>query len=433
MQRLFPSRFRTSAAAYVSMAVIVFSSAMALAAEPENWPRWRGTRDNGSVEGGNYPVKWDATNVLWKTRLPGKGCSTPIVWNQRIYLTAPTNEIDAALAFDWSGKPLWLTAFGKEQSGKHRNGSGSNPSPATDGETLAVYFKSGTLAALNMDGMVRWQTNLVAAFGPEELFWDQGASPVLTRRDVVFARMHHGESWVAAFDKQTGALHWKVARNYETPLEGDNAYTTPLVIQHEGKEALLTWGAEHVTAHEAASGQLLWWCGDFNPKQNSYWPQVASPVIGQGMVVVASGRSDRGQPQFHGIKLGGKGDVTKTHRTWIRTDTGTFVPTPAEYKGLIYILRDRGEIECLDSVTGKRVWNNALPKTSSNYYASPAVAGGKLYAIREDGVVFVAQVEGGYELLSENNMGERVIASPVAVANRLLIRGENHLFCIGEK
>ena len=407
--------------------------ATAVAAETENWPRWRGLQDNGSATGGSYPAKWDEGSLLWKTRLPGKGCSTPIVWNKRIFLTAPTNGVDAALAVDWSGKLLWLTSFGSEQAGKHRNGSGSNPSAATDGETLAVYFKSGTLAALDMDGKVRWQTNLVAAFGPEELFWDQGASPVLTRRDVVFARMHHGESWVAAFDKQTGELRWKVARNYETPLEGDNSFATSLVIQHEGKEALLTWGAQHVTAHDAASGQLLWWCGDFNPKQSSYWPQVASPVIGQGVVVVASGRSDKGQPQFYGIRLGGNGDVTKTHKAWMRTDTGTFVPTPVENKGLIYILRDRGEIECLDPVTGKRVWNNALPKTSSNYYASPAVAGGKLYAIREDGVVFVARVEGGYELLSENNMGERVIASPVAVANRLLIRGENHLFCVGEK
>jgi outer membrane protein assembly factor BamB len=247
------------------------------------------------------------------------------------------------------------------------------------------------------------------------------------------ARMHHGESWVAAFDKKTGELRWKVARNYETPIEGDNSYATPLVIQHEGKEALLTWGAQHVTAHDASNGDLLWWCGDFNPKQSGYWPQVASPVTGKGVVVVASGRSDKGQPQFYGIRLGGKGDVTETHKAWMRTDTGTFVPTPVEYQGLIYIVRDRGEIECLDPATGKRVWSNALPKTSSNYYSSPAVVGGKLYAIREDGAVFVARVEGGYELLSENNMGERVIASPVAVGNRLLIRGENHLFCIGEK
>jgi outer membrane protein assembly factor BamB len=162
-----------------------------------------------------------------------------------------------------------------------------------------------------------------------------------------------------------------------------------------------------------------------------YWPTVASPVVAGDIVVVAAGRSDKGQPRLHGIKLGGKGDVTATHRVWKREDTGTFVPTPAEYKGRIYLLRDRGEIECLDPATGQTLWHDAFPKASANYYASPVIAVGKLYAAREDGVVFVAQVEGKFQLLAENKMGERVIASPVPVSNRILIRGEQHLFCVG--
>ena len=401
-------------------------------AEPgSNWPHWRGPLDNGSVLKGNYPAQWDVTNVSWSVALPGKGCSTPIVWEKRIYLTAPTNGLDAALAFDWTGKPLWLTTFGEEQKGKHRNGSGSNPSPATDGRSVFVYFKSGTLAALEFDGTVRWQTNLIEGFGPETLYWDQGTSPVLTTNDVVIARMHHGESWLAAFNKRDGKLHWKVARNYETPVEGDNGYTTPLVIQHQGKQAVLVWGGQHLTAHDAADGKVLWWSGDFNPESKRNWPAVASPVVAGETAVVASGRSDRGQPLLYGIKLGGAGDVTGTHRLWKREDTGTFVPTPAEFDGRVYLLRDKGEIECLDPATGKTLWRNAFPKASSNYYASPTVAGGKLYAPREDGTIFVARVEGGFELLTEIKMGERVVASVVPVANRLLIRGEKHLFCVG--
>ena len=243
--------------------------------------------------------------------------------------------------------------------------------------------------------------------------------------------MHHGDSWLAAFDKASGKLRWKVARNYETPVEGDQSYTSPIVIRHQGKEAVLVYGAEHLTAHAAADGQLLWSCGDFNPRSMGYWPTVASPVIAGDVVVVAAGRSDRGQPRLHGIKLGGKGDVTATHRVWKREDTGTFVPTPAEYKGRLYLLRDHGEIECLDPATGQTLWHEAFPKASANYYASPTVAAGKLYAARQDGVVFVAQVDGTFQLLAENPMGERVIASPVPVSNRLLIRGEHHLFCIG--
>ncbi len=106
---------------------------------------------------------------------------------------------------------------------------------------------------------------------------------------------------------------------------------------------------------------------------------------------------------------------------------------PAEYRGQVYLLHDRGEVECIDPASGKTVWKDALPKTSSSYYSSPVVADGKIYAAREDGVVFVAGIDGKFEVLAENAMGERLIASPVPVANRLLLRCENHLFCIGAK
>jgi len=180
---------------------------------------------------------------------------------------------------------------------------------------------------------VRWQTNLVAGFGPVKLYWDQGTSPVLTESAVVIARMHHGESWLAAFDKASGKLCWKVPRNYETPVEGDESYASPIVLRHQGKEAVLVWGAEHVTFHDAADGQLVWSCGDFNPRAMEHWPSVASPVLAGNIVVVAGGRADRGQPLLFGIRLGGKGDVTATHRVWKREDVGTYVPTPAEDKG----------------------------------------------------------------------------------------------------
>jgi outer membrane protein assembly factor BamB len=400
------------------------------AEDPANWPHWRGPTDTGSTTRGTYAVKWNATNVLWKTTLPGKGCSTPVVWDKRIFLTAPVQGEDAALAFDWDGKALWQTTFGAEKPGKRQNSSGCNPSPVTDGRAVFVYFKSGTLAALDFAGKVQWQTNLVAAFGPESLFWDQGTSPVLTRESVVIARMHHGDSWLAAFEKTTGRLRWKAPRNYETAVEGDNSYTTPVVIEDQAKESIISWGGEHVTAHAAADGQLLWSCGDFNPQGTGYWPTVASPVVANGVVIVACGRADRGQPRLHGIKLGGTGDVTTTNRVWQREDVGTFVPTPVACAGSVYLLRDHGEIECLEPLTGKTLWEGALPKAKASYYASPLIANGKLYAAREDGVVFVAQVEGKFELLAENSMGEQIIASPVPVANRLLIRGDHHLFCI---
>ena len=404
-----------------------------------DWPRWRGPADNGSTEAaGEFPVKWDANSngLLWKVKLPGKGCSTPIVWHDRIYVTAPVGREDALLAFDLSsGKALWQTIIDADRPGKSNNGSGCNPSPATDGAGIFVYFKSGTLAAIDVDGTLRWKTNLQDRFGRDTLYWDIGTSPVLTQRDVVIAVMHHGGSYVAAFDKLTGDLHWKVSRDYDTPVEGDHSYATPIVYSEGGgggggAEALLVWGGQHLTAHDAATGKVLWSCGGFNPQAHANWVVVASPVIAGEVALVPYGRG----AELHGIRLGGSDDVTGSARIWERKDTGSFVPTPAANKGRVYLLHDRGEIECIDPATGKTLWTGKLPRKSASYYASPMVAGGKLYAAREDGVVFVVRVDGPFEVLAQNEMGERIIASPVPIAgggSRVLIRGEQHLFCAG--
>jgi len=245
--------------------------------------------------------------------------------------------------------------------------------------------------------------------------------------------MHHGDSWLAAFDKASGELRWKVSRNYETPVEGDHSYGTPVVVQYRGQEALLAWGGQHVTLHDTSAGKVIWSSdGDFNPENKPNWPTVASPVVAREVVVVPFGRADRGQPRLHGIKMAAaaKPGEAGGKRLWKTEDTGTFVPTPAVYQGRVYIVRDRGEVDCIEPETGKVLWSDAFPKASANFYASPVIAGGKLYAAREDGVVFVASVKDKFELLAENNMGEHVIASPVPVANRLFIRGEQHLFCI---
>lgn len=392
------------------------------------WPRWRGPHDQGSTRDAEYPAGWsDPKQVLWKTKLPGIGCSTPAVWSEQILLTSPADGQNAVLAFDWQGKLLWQTAVGPESPGKHRNGSGSNPSPVTDGRRVFVYFKSGDLAGLDLDGRLLWKTNLQQKFAKDTLYWDLGTSPVLTDRDVVVAVMHSGESYLAAFDQETGALHWKAARNYKTPVEGDHSYATPQYITSGGRRFLLVWGAEHLTAHSPDDGALLWTCEGFNPDQNGNWVSVASAVVAGDLAVVPYGRGSR----LAAIRLDGTGDVTQTHRLWTRTDTGSFVPTPAIDGNRLYLVRDDGEVECIALDSGKTLWKDRFPKHRAKFYASPIVAGGKLYAPREDGVVFVAEVGEKFKLLSENDLGEHTIASPVPVGGKLLLRGEEHLWCIG--
>ena len=414
--------------------VVTSESVTETTVEPatKDWLNWRGPAQNGSSTQSGLPHALGAKQLLWKTELPGTGCSTPIVVDGLAYLTAPENSKDTLVCVDNAGVEKWATSFGKEDPGRHRNGSGNNASPVSDGQGVFAYFKSGTLAAVELDGTIRWQIDLVKKYGKADMFWSHGTSPVLTKDYVVMARICAGDSWLAAFDKQTGKLAWKVERKFETPKEGDQGYATPLVIDHAGRESILVWGAEHLTLHDTSDGEVVWLCGGFNVNKVKLWPSVASPILVDDMIVVPSGRNDKRKPILHGIKMSGEGDQTETAHQWKREDVSTFVPTPCVWNKQIYLLRDKGEVECLDPKSGKTIWSDSLPKNRSNFYSSPLVADGKIYAPREDGVVFTIKIaDGKFELESTDDLGESVIGSPIVFGNRVLIRGEKHLFCFG--
>ena len=132
----------------IALLIVVLTGTQVIA--ESNWPSWRGVSSVGSTPDGSYPAEFHADNLKWRASLPGKGCSTPIVLHRAIYVTAPVSGSDALLAVDWSGQQKWQATFGPEDAGKHRNGSGCNASPVTDGNAIFVYFKSGTLAAVEL-------------------------------------------------------------------------------------------------------------------------------------------------------------------------------------------------------------------------------------------------------------------------------------------
>ena len=412
--------------------LMVLLRAAAGTAGADDWPAWRGAAAQGSVDAGRYPERWTVDTVTWKLELPGKGTSTPIVSKGRIYLTTPSEDQDALMAVGLEGTRLWETRVGPLSEPKHRSlASSCNASPATDGTAVFARFRSGHLVAVESDGTLRWRVNLTEKFGAENLFWDSGSSPLVAGDLVIVSRLHAGESWVTAFDTKTGEVQWKQARNFKSPVENDNGYATPVLINQGGSSAVLVWGADHLTAHALSDGGRVWTAGGFNPGGTGYWPAIATPVVWNDIVVVPVGRDDRpGQARLSGVRLGGSGDVSASHRVWHREDLGVFVAAPAVAGGRVYLLRHRGEVVCVDPATGKTLWTDAFPRTSAPYYASPVVANGILYAAREDGVVFAARVGEQFKLLSENPMGERLVASPVPAADRLLLRGDKHLFCI---
>jgi outer membrane protein assembly factor BamB len=406
---------------------MALSSAVSCA---ENWPQWRGPLARGVAEDGNYPVEFSSdTNVAWKVALPGLGCSTPAVWGDSIFVTSGIDGEDGVLCYGFDGKERWRRQLGPERAGKHPNGSGSNPSPVTDGKYVVAYFKSGTVAGLTTDGRELWRVNLQDKYGADSLWWDIGSSPVLVGDRAIVAVMQAGNSYLVAFDLATGNVLWKVPRDYDCPVESDQAYASPQVVMLDGRDVLVVLGSDHLTGHDVATGELLWECGGFNPDQQGMWRVIASAAIDGDMAFIPYGRGDH----LAGVRLGGAGDVTATNRVWEKNgrDLGTEVPTPVVRDGRAYLLGDSGRVACFEVATGDELWHASLPRSRKRYFSSPVLAGDKLYCPREDGIIFVGQVsDGGFELLAENDMGEPTIAAPVPIRSGLLVRGREHLFWI---
>ena len=399
-----------------------------LSQDRQNWPQWRGPGDNNIAAPGNYPVNFSATDdLLWKAELPGKGGSTPIVWKDRIVLTSGVGE-DGVLCFDWTGKQLWQVKLGKQHPGKHPRGSGSCPSAVTDGKRLFVYFKSGTIAALDFNGNILWRTNLRESYGDITMFWDLVTSPVLVDGNVVVAVIHEGSSYLLALNQVTGKVSWKVDRNYDCGRESAQSYTTPHVISEGGHSTLVVWGADHLTGHDVSTGELIWECGGFNPEQKSKWRVIASPAISQGIAVVPYGR----EKFLVGVKIGGTDDITETARLWEKKGIGTDVATPVASDGKAYIVSFKGKLWCLDIQTGEELWQTKLPRGGGMFYSSPILAGNKLYLCREEGAVYVCEVTpSGMQVLNKTEFEDYFVATPVLVRDRIFLRGEKNLYCIG--
>ncbi|HLJ10291.1 MAG TPA: PQQ-binding-like beta-propeller repeat protein, partial [Planctomycetaceae bacterium] len=349
----------------------------------------------------------------------------------RVVLTCAIGGTNGVLCLDWNGKELWRQKIGSEKPGKSAKASGCNPSAVTDGKNIFVFFKSGDLACLDFSGKVLWQHNLHRMYGADTLWWDVGTSPVLTADYVVAAVMHSGPSYLVAFDKTSGKMAWKHDRNLDAPSEAAQSYTTPIVVIDGGREVIVVVGADHVTAHDAANGNELWRVSGLNPTGNGFFRSIASPVAADGIVVAPYARGGT----LTAIRLGGSGDVTKSHIVWSKKlKSEADVPSPALVDGKVYVCGDRGRLSCFDLRTGDELWAGEVEKHRLAFSASPVVADGRIYLTREDGKTFVAEQGGRFKLLGANELtGELVVATPVFVNGRILIRTAERLYSIGNK
>lgn len=394
----------------------------------EDWPQWRGPQATGVAAPGDYATEWTTVQqMIWKYELPGLGASTPIVWNDRIFLTCEKGGQNAILCLNRQGEKQWEKEFGDERPGRNRKASGCNSSPVTDGKYLFVYYKSGDLAGLTLEGEELWHRNLQQDYGEDTLWWDLGTSPVVTEKHVVIACIQSGTSYIAAFDKATGDVAWKVDRDVPAPGESAQSYTTPVVINDGEREVIIVLGADHVTAHDASSGAQLWQVGGLNPRRAQNWRSISSPVVIDGLVIAPYGRGG----SLTAIRLGGSGDVTDSHVAWSSSGPAADVPTPVAADGMIYTCTDRGQVAAIDAASGDVKSTVDLPRSRAAISASPVLANGHLYVVNEEGTTYVVSVGDELKVVAENALEDFAVATPIFVDGRIYLRTDKYLHCIG--
>lgn len=397
----------------------------------DNWPQWRGPNLNGISEETDLPVSWDREkNVAWKIPMTDRSGSTPIIWGETIFL----NVADGDDLFLWAadrgdGTIRWKRPLG---GGNHmmRKQNMSSPSPVTDGESVFVMTGTGILKGFDFDGNELWTRDIQKDYGRFGLNWGYASSPLLYQ-DSLYLQVLHGmktddPSYILRIDKETGRTLWRVERPTDAIRESPDSYTTPALLEYDGKVEIVITGGDCVTGHDPETGRELWRANGLNPQNNPAYRIVASPVISGGIIYAPS----RERPLL-ALRAGGRGDVTESHLLW-SFDSGPDVPTPVTDGTYFYSVNDRGIMYCLDARTGETVWGPERIQPGT-YSSSPVLADGRIYVTNEDGVTSVVRAGPEFEILAENDVGEYTLSSIAISRGQIFLRTAEWLYAIGER
>jgi outer membrane protein assembly factor BamB len=380
-----------------------------------DWPQFRGPTGQGVSDERGLPLTWSETkNVRWKTPIPGRGWSSPVVQGDRIWLTTATEEGKSlrAIAVDRNtGAILQNIEIFHLKSAKLTNSKNSfaSPTPVVEGDRVYVHFGAFGTACLTQSGEIVWKMRLEYDNGQH----GTGGSPVLYDDLLILSCDGNDVQFVVALDKATGKVRWKKTR------EGYQAYTTPLVVSLPGGDQVISPGALRAIAYEPKTGKEIW-----QVKYGEGFSNVPRPVYGDGLVFICTGFQ---QASLLAVRLDGRGDVTKSKVEW-RLDRGVpLTPSPLLVGNELYMVSDNGIATCVDAKTGQELWRARL---GGNYSASPIYADGKIYFLSEDGESIV--IAPGRELkhLATNQLDGPTLASMAVSSGSLFIRSATHLYRI---
>jgi outer membrane protein assembly factor BamB len=320
-------------------------------------------------------------------------------------------------AFDRvSGQRSWafdLAAQGTvpEVHDKHNLAS---PSPVTDGERVYAVFGTGQVVAVDMTGRQVWTRNLSTDYGPFDINWGHGSSPIIHDGALILVCYHDGASYLLALDARTGRERWKTDRP-----RGVTSYSTPIVVSVAGTDELIVNASTGVEAFDASTGKPLWQFREPN--------QFPIPVAMHHDGVIYLSRGYRSGP-YAALRPGGRGDVSTSHVVWHVGTGAPYISSMVHYDGLLYMAGDVGVISCIDAKTGTTVWRERL---GGVYTASPVAADGKIFLFSESGEAIVLRAGRKPDVLARNVIDGRILASPAIAGGRLFIRTDDRLVAVG--
>jgi outer membrane protein assembly factor BamB len=421
----------------------------------QHWPSFRGPNASGVADGRPTATKWNVStgeNIAWKAPVPGIAVSSPIVWGDRVFLSTavssdPNQSIRTGLYGDvepatdqskhtWrlialdkkTGRVVWdrVAHEGIPKTKRHPKSSQASPTPVTDGRHVVVSFGSEGLFAYDFDGKQLWKQDLgvlnAGWFFDPDYEWGVGSSPIIYKNMVIVQCDIQKNSYLAAFDVDTGKQVWRTSRE-EIP-----SWSTPTIFESNGRAELVTQATTFTRGYDPNTGRELW-----RLSGNSEIA-IPTPIVGPGFVIVTNGY--RGVQPIFAIKPGASGDITlkgeETKSAFIAWSTrrgGPYIPTPLIYGEQLYTLNN-GVLAAYNVTTGERIYQERLGGAPGAFSASPIAADGKLYLSSEDGDVFVVKAGPKYELLAKNSIGEVIMATPAVSDGLLIVRGLKNVYAI---
>jgi outer membrane protein assembly factor BamB len=414
------------------LVIIVFISALNQELVfADNWPNWRGpTRDGVSSET-NLPVEWDSRkNIAWKLSMPGWSGSSPIVWENSIFLNVADGEkIELWCVNRNTGQPAWKR-FLSDGNHRERKQNMSSPSPVTNGQHVWIMTGTGILKAFDFEGTELWMRDIQSDYGLFGLNWGYASSP-LFHDNALFVQVLHGmktddPSYLLKINGDTGETIWRQERPTKAVRESPDSYTTPALLKHNGVEEIIITGGDAVTGHDPETGQELWRADGLNPLRRRAYRIVASPVILDGMIFAPT----RVRPML-ALRSGGRGNVLSSHVVW-SVDNGPDVPTPVTDGEYVYVVNDHGVVYVYDVRTGDLIYGRQRIHPGT-YSASPVLADGKIYATNEAGMTTVFLTGPRFEMVAQNSFDDYCLSSPAISNGQIFIRTAQYLYAIGQQ